>query len=406
MLYYGAPEAIIYLTTLHFGSTYSKMQGYIPRKIESEVLSRLSTNPATALLGPRQCGKSTLAKELLKRFPGSVYLDLENTADLNKLSDPPLFFESNSERLVCIDEIQRKPELFPVFRSILDTGGRNGQLLLLGSASRDLIRQSSETLAGRISYVELTPFLLDEAGTSISEFWLRGGFPRSLLAGSDAIGSRWRTDFIRTFLERDIPQLGFAIPAESMRHLWTMCAHTHGQLLNASKIGESLGVSHHTIRKYIEILEQTFLLRSLKPYLPNTGKRLTKSSKIYIRDTGLLHALLDIETWNDLLGHPVRGASWEGMVIENIVAAMPGYRYSFYRTSSGAEVDLVLEKGRRRFVIECKASTAPAPGSGFWNALEDIEPEKTWIAAPVDEAYSIKKSVIVAPLAAIIEDLK
>ena len=381
------------------------MQNYINRLIYPIIKKRLSTNPAVALLGPRQCGKSTLAKEIIRNYPGSIYLDLENQADVNKLKDPQLFFSANSKKLICLDEIQRIPDLFPELRSILDKNNRNGQLLVLGSASRELIRQSSETLAGRISYCELTPFLFNEIKGNSDIYWLKGGFPRSYLAETDEISFQWRTDFIATFLERDIPQMGFSIPARSIRNLWTMCAHNHGQLLNASRIGESLGVTHHTVKRYIDILEQTFLVRSLAPYLKNTSKRLVKSHKIYIRDTGILHALLDIETFNGLLGHPIAGSSWEGMVIENIISAATGFRPYFYRTSSGTEIDLVLEKGRRILAIECKTSTAPDLTAGFWNAIDELKPEKTWIAAPVDSAYDIKKNIRVTSLNNLIDEI-
>ena len=382
------------------------MQEYINRLISPIIKKRLSTNPAVALLGPRQCGKSTLAKQIIRNYPGSIYLDLENPSDLNKLKNPNLFFSSNAKNLICLDEIQRIPDLFSELRSILDKNNRNGQLLILGSASRELIRQSSETLAGRISYCELTPFLFNETNGQTDKYWLKGGFPRSYLAKNNETSFQWRSDFITTFLERDISQLGFLIPSKSIRNLWTMCAHNHGQLLNASKIGESLGVTHHTVKRYIDILEQTFLVRSLPPYLKNTGKRLTKSHKIYIRDTGILHALLEIETFNDLLGHPILGSSWEGMVIENIISAATGFRPYFYRTSTGSEIDLVLEKGNRIFAIECKTSTAPDLTAGFWNAINDLKPEKTWIAAPADSAYDLKKNITVTPLNNLIHEIK
>ncbi len=387
------------------------MQRYYPRYLEKEIVQRLKSNPIVALLGPRQCGKSTLAEQVISGFPASIYLDLENPADLRKLDDPLLFFRANENNLICIDEIQRRPDLFPVLRSIVDRGKDNTRMLILGSASRDLIRQSSETLAGRISYLELTPFLAEEilrepASCELNRYWIRGGFPRSILAESDTVSFQWRLDFIRTYLERDIPMLGISIPSLSLRRLWTMCAHYNGQILNASRIGESLGISHHTVRHYLDILEQTFLIRLLPPLETNRKKRIVKSPKLYIRDTGLLHALLDIEKFNDLLGHPVLGSSWEGLVIDNAIALLPRHRASFYRTSSGTEIDLVLEKGKRRIAIECKASSAPDLPRGFWNALEDLKPDHTWVVAPIEDSYLIKEGVEVMGMSVLMDRLR
>jgi predicted AAA+ superfamily ATPase len=375
------------------------MQGYRKRILTADIFRRLKYMPAVALLGPRQCGKSTLAKHIIKQMDNAIYLDLERTSERNKLRDPEAFFSLNKGGLICLDEIQRVPELFPSLRSVLDEEERNGQLFMLGSASRDLIQQSSETLAGRISYLELTPFQLDEVGQeSLWELWLKGGFPRSFLEAVE-VSYEWRQDFIRTFLERDIPQLGFRIPARSMERLWRMCAHGHGQTLNASKIGASLGVSHHTVRSYIDILAETFLMRILPPYESNLKKRLVKSPKIYIRDTGLLHALLDIRTQNDLLGHPVYGASWEGFVLESIISRTPDWRHSFYRTATGVELDLILEKGLRTIAIECKVATAPKPTKGFWQAIKDLSITEAYMVAPIDDAYPIERGVMVASVA-------
>lgn len=377
----------------------------IERRLRAKVQAWLGRFPAVALLGPRQCGKSTLAKEILGGFPGAVYLDLERPKDRAKLSDAESFFELHAGRLVCLDEIQRTPELFPALRGILDERGKNGQLLLLGSASRELLRQSSETLAGRIGYLELTPFLLSEVAPDprdalLRRLWLRGGFPRSFLAGSDRDSFEWRQEFIRSFLERDMPQLGIGIPAESLRRFWAMCAHSHGQLWNSSKIGEALGVSHTTARSYLDLLSKTFLLRILPPHEPNLKKRLVRTPKVYLRDTGLLHALLDQASFDELLGHPAYGFSWEGLVIEEVLAAFGSdWRPSFYRTPKGAELDLVLERGRRRVAIECKASQAPGVAKGFWIAMEDLKVERAWVVAPVKEAYPLAKNVSVTPLA-------
>ncbi|MEN8141627.1 MAG: ATP-binding protein [Thermodesulfobacteriota bacterium] len=381
------------------------MQTFKERQLTARLKQRLADMPAVALLGPRQCGKSTLSHHLVAELGNALYLDLEKNSDLNKLRDIEAFFRLNRGKLICLDEIQRVPDLFPALRSIIDEEGRNGQLLMLGSASRDLVAQSSESLAGRISYLELTPFRYDELGyDELDTLWLQGGFPRSFLAGEEA-SFDWRLDFIRTFLERDIPQLGFQIPARSMERLWRMCAHNHGQLLNLSKIGGSLGISHHTVRSYIDILAETFLVRILQPFAANTKKRLVKSPKIYIRDSGLLHGLLDIENHNDLLGHPVYGQSWEGLVVEAVCSATPRWRHSFYRTASGVEIDLILEKGRKRIIVECKSASAPKPTRGFWQALADLTPDAAYIVAPVNESYPIEKGVMVVTLGDLLRQL-
>jgi predicted AAA+ superfamily ATPase len=382
------------------------MQTYIKRSLTNSILARLQQMPAVALLGPRQCGKSTLAKHLISPMANGLYLDLEKSSDLNKLRDPETFFSHNRDKLICLDEIQRVPELFSFLRSTIDEENRHGRFLMLGSASRDLIQQSSESLAGRIAYLEMTPFQLGEVGDpTLRTLWLQGGFPRSFLTDLEA-SHAWRIDFIRTFLERDIPQLGFAIPAQSMERLWRMCAHSHGQTLNASKIGGSLGTSHHTVHRYIDILAATFLLRILPPYEANIKKRLIKSPKIYLRDSGLLHALLDIETQNDLLGHPILGASWEGFVLENIITATPDWRHFFYRTATGVELDLIMEKGLRRIALECKASIAPKPSKGFWQALDDLAITEAWIIAPINGTYPIEKNVNVGAIANFLRDIK
>lgn len=387
------------------------MHGTVPRILRRSLTRSLSDFPAVALLGPRQSGKTTLASEIVGHRPGAVYLDLELPSDLRKLDDPELYFRTQRAHregaFFCLDEIQRVPELFPLLRSLIDEEGRNGQFLLLGSASRELIRQTSESLAGRIRFHELTPFLASEVGTGnlagLTRYWLRGGFPRSYLADSDESSYVWRESFVRTFLERDIPQLGFDVPPGTVRRLWRMLAHQHGQVLNSSSLGVSLGLSHTTVRSYVDLLSQTFMIRLLEPLEANVKKRLVKSPKVYLRDSGILHALLEIETHDDLLGHPVAGPSWEGMVIENAIAAMPGWRPSFYRTSNGTEVDLVLSRGRRRIVVECKASAAPTVGRGFWNVLEDVEADEAFVVAPVDEAYPLRENVQVVPLSRFVQ---
>lgn len=381
------------------------MQEYIKRTAYARIHDLLQDYPAVALLGPRQCGKTTLALELVKRYEKSAYLDLEKPSDRRKLHDPEAFFQLHKNRLLCLDEIQRAPEIFQVLRSIIDDDRRAGRFLILGSASRDLIRQSSETLAGRIAFQALTPFLLSEVSavtkvrdSSARRLWLRGGFPPSFLSPSEESSLLWRENFVQTFLERDIPQLGFNISAQTLRRLWQMLAHTHGQQLNSSRLGEALGVSHTTMRSYIDLLTQTFVVRTVLPFYVNIKKRLVKSPKVYVRDSGLLHALLEIETHENLLGHPVYGASWEGFVIENIISELSRWQPFYFKTAAGAEIDLVLVKGRRLVAVECKSSSAPEVTKGFWNALKDLGTKEAWVIAPVKESYPIEKNVQVARL--------
>ena len=382
------------------------MQTYIPRLIQAHIKELLVDFPVVAILGPRQCGKSTLARIMVPQYKNSVYLDLERPSDVRKLQDAERYFNMHKDNLLCLDEIQRVPDIFPVMRSIVDEHKKKGHFLILGSASRDLIKQSSESLAGRIAYRELTPFLYSElfppsktaSGNGLEKLWLRGGFPESFLARTNGVSTQWRENFIRTFLERDIPQLGFQIPAQAMQRLWRMIAHNHGQILNSSRLGQSLGISHTTARSYIDLLSQTFMVRILSPYIPNVKKRLIKSPKVYIRDSGILHALLEIETMDHLLGHPVYGFSWEGFVIENILSCLPDWRAAFYRTSSGNEIDLIIEKGKKRHAIECKASSAPSVSKGLDVALQELHIDQAWIIAPVDEAYPISKHITVSSL--------
>ncbi|MBI3800267.1 MAG: ATP-binding protein [Deltaproteobacteria bacterium] len=390
----------------------------IQRALTGKIRRWLTQFPAVGLLGPRQCGKSTLAKQLLAEIPQAVYLDLERPADLNRLRDPEAFFAAHANELVCLDEIQRQPELFPFLRSILDERGRNGHLLVLGSASPQMLKQSSETLAGRIGYLELTPFLLteiteDQPNTQVLQelrvmrrHWLRGGFPRSYLASSEKTSHEWREAFIRTFLEQDVRQLGVSIPQGTLRRFWQMCAHSHGQLWNASKLAQSLGVSQPTVQSYLGILQGAFMIRVLPSFAANLQKRLVKAPKVYVRDPGILHALLRLEDEDDLLGHPTYGSSWEGYVVEQVLGYVGAeWEASFYRTSAGAECDLILQKGRRLLAIECKVSTAPEPTRGFWNALEDLTPEQAWVVAPVEAAYPIQHNVTVTPLFALLQTL-
>ena len=377
------------------------MQKYIQRHTENIVEQYLTIFPAVVILGARQCGKSTLIKEMAKKMASFLYLDLQDINDLNKLTEPALFFEANKEATICLDEIQLLPNLFSVLRSEIDRNRRNGRFILLGSASRDLIQKTSESLAGRVGFIELSPFSITELNNvnyNINSHWFRGGFPESYLAASDNNAMVWMENFIRTFVERDIPQLGFQIPALQLRRFFTLCAHNHGQLLNASKFGEALHLTHPTTKRYADLFEQTFLMRSLKPFERNIKKRLVKSSKLYIRDSGMLHRLLQIQDFNGLMGNPIFGSSWEGFVIENIIATFPDFSYYFYRTSSGNEVDLVIETSSKLFVVECKASAAPQLTKGNWSAIEDLQPDKSFVIAPVSSSYPIMKNVFVTNL--------
>lgn len=374
----------------------------IDRLLYNKIIEFQEIFPVVAILGPRQCGKSTLAKMVISSDDSFVYLDLEKQSDLNKLNDPELFFNNNRDKNICIDEIQLKPDLFRAMRPAVDDERKNGKFLILGSASRDLLKQSSETLAGRIGYLELTPFgayeLKSTAGFSLNRHWLRGGFPQSYLQRSDKASNSWRENFIRTFVERDVPQLGMNIPSITSRRLLSMCAHNQGQLLNSSRLGESMGTSYHTVQKYLDLLEQLFILRSLQPYTPNIRKRVVKSPKIYIRDSGILHAMLNIDEMNALMGHPVFGPSWEGYCIENILTQLQGWQPYFYRSSSGNEIDLLLEKGDRKVAVEFKTATAPKPTRGLYQALNDLGIEEAWIIAQTEDSYPFNDRVHISSL--------
>jgi hypothetical protein len=387
------------------------MHDLIRRQLESTVLQHLGVFPAVAVLGPRQCGKSTLVKMLAESMNPFVYLDLQNYEDLNKLTEPNLFFEANHEAIICLDEVQLVPHLFSVLRSAIDKSRRNGKFIILGSASQALLQKSSESLAGRIGLTELSPFLINEVnnepGYTLQRYWLRGGFPESYLGKTDSDSMLWLENFIRTYIERDIPQLGFQIPALQLRRLLLMCAHNQGALLNASKLGESLGLTHPTVRRYIDLLEQTYILRTLQPYEANLKKRLVKSPKVYVRDTGILNRLLQIPDYNSLMGNPVFGVSWEALVIENCIENMPEWTPGFYRTATGNEIDLILVRGNRKIAIECKASAAPQLTKGNYNALADINPDHTFIIAPVKgSAYQLNNGILVAGIEEAINRLK
>ncbi|WP_147114275.1 ATP-binding protein [Tateyamaria sp. syn59] len=350
----------------------------IDRFHHTSLQKTLASQAGVVLLGPRQVGKTTLAQDIADTRD-AVYLDLERSADRQVLEEPDLYLDEQMGRLVIIDEVQLMPGLFGALRGQIDrrrrAGHRTGQFLLLGSASNTLLQQSAESLAGRVSYHELTPFTLDETGAdSLSTLWLRGGFPDSYLADTNTISLAWRTDFIRTYLERDIPSFGLRIPSETLRRFWTMLAHEQGGLLNAARLAAGLGVSGQSVARYLDLLVDLMLVRRLPPWHANEGKRLVKSPKVYIRDAGLTHALLGIDRTEALLGHPVVGGSWEGFCIENLIAAAPrGTEASFYRSSAGAEIDLILTlPSGALWAIEIKRTTSPKVTRGFHIAADDL----------------------------------
>ena len=362
--------------------------------------------PVVALLGPRQVGKTTLALEIAgKRLEKKwTYLDLELESDLSKLTDAESYLKGFEGRLLIIDEVQRRPELFPLLRGLVDARKRKGektaQFLLLGSASRDLLYQSSESLAGRIRYLELSPFKVwelhqhDPLGFNVNKLWFRGGFPDSYLAASDEDSWEWRNDFIATYVERDLPGMGPKIPSARMKIFWTMLAHFHGQQIVYSSLGKSLEVSHTTIKTYLDILTDFYMVRQIQPWSGNTKKRLVKSPKIYLRDTGLLHKLLNIPSYESLLGNPMIGASWEGFVAENIILQLTDqWRYSYYRSSTQAEIDLVLEgPDDEVWAIEIKRSAAPQISRGFHTAAEDIKATRKFVVYPGSERFPMGQS--------------
>ncbi len=366
---------------------------------------RLQHYPAVALLGPRQVGKTTLARAVAARYPQAMLLDLERESDRAALGQPELFFAAHRDRLLILDEVQLMPGLFAALRPEIDADRRPGRFLLLGSASGDLLRQSGESLAGRVSYLELTPLLAAElqiedlAGLQL--LWQRGGFPLSYLAPDEDASYVWRQDFIRTFLQRDLADMGVRVAAEAMRRFWQMLAHLQGQLFNASQLGLSLGgASHTTATRYLDVLVDAMMVRRLQPHLANVGKRLVKSPKVYLRDSGMLHALLGLATVQDLQGHPIAGASWEGFVVEQVAASLPvDAQLSFYRTAAGTELDLVIEHRSRKVGVEIKFSSAPKPTKGFWQALQDLQIDRAYVIAPVARRYPLAEGVEVLPVA-------
>ena len=372
----------------------------ISRRLLSALASALDEVSVVALLGPRQVGKTTLALDLAKERP-AVYLDLESEADRAKLSEPELYLAQHADRLVILDEIQRTPQLFSSLRGLIDAGRRRGQgkgrFLVLGSASIDLLKQSSETLAGRIRYLELAPLDAGEVGRDrLDALWLRGGFPDSLLAESDAASLRWRVDFIRTYLERDIPQLGPRIPAETLRRFWTMLAHQQGGLLNAAALARALAVDGKTVASYLDLLVDLLLVRRLAPWHGNVRKRLVKSPKVYVRDSGLVHALLGVGDREALLAHPVAGGSWEGLAIESLIGAAPnGTEPFFFRTAAGAEIDLLLKlPGQRQpWAIEIKRGLAPKIERGFHLACDDVRAARRLVVYGGAERFPLAENV-------------
>lgn len=374
----------------------------IDRRLSIKIIDDLKRSPSVALIGPRQVGKTTLALNISESVP-SIYVDLEDRLDLEKVRDISTFHAQNADKLIILDEIQRLPEVFAQLRSIVDKerrkGNKAGQFLFLGSASIDLLQQSSESLAGRIAYLELHPVDFLECkgqGTDeMNQLWLRGGFPESLLAGSDKDSINWRRDFIRTYLERDIPMLGPRIPAETLERFWMMLAHNQGTVINAAQLARNMEVSGVTVGRYLDLLVDLLLVRRLRPWTSNIGKRLVRSPKVYVRDSGITHALLNIAEYNNLLGHPVVGGSWEGFVIENLLSVAPSHvQPYFYRTSGGAEIDLVLEfSGAEKWAIEIKRSSAPTLSKGFYIACDDIKADRRYIVYSGQESFSHSNGV-------------
>lgn len=377
----------------------------INRQLSHLLSEELRHSPAVALLGPRQVGKTTLALAVAKKTP-HVYLDLESERDRGKLAQAEAYLETHLDKLVILDEVHRAPGLFPVLRGLIDKARRSGdaagRYLLLGSASLDVLQQSGETLAGRIAYLELGPFnILEASAENANQLWVRGGFPESLNANSDARSLRWRENFIRTYLERDIPQFGPRISAEMLRRFWTMLAHHQSGLLNVAQLARNLGVDAKTAHSYIDLMCDLLLVRRLQPWHTNISKRLVKAPKVYVRDSGLVNALLGIETLEELLSHMVVGASWEGFCIENILACVPpsatGY---FYRTSAGAEIDLLLSwPNSELWAIEIKRSTSPKVERGFHSACNDINPTHKWVVYPGQESYPLGNDIHTTSLA-------
>ncbi|HTN38582.1 MAG TPA: ATP-binding protein [Arachidicoccus sp.] len=382
--------------------------------MEEHLLSALKRSSTVALMGPRQVGKTTLALNLNEEN-NWVYLDLENPLDLAKISDIILFHRENTDKLIVLDEVQKKPDIFSPIRGIVDQerrkGKKNGIFLFLGSASMELLRQSGESLAGRITYLELFGIdaleIMENQDVSIYDLWLRGGFPNSLLAASEKDSILWRRDFIKTYLERDIPQLGPRIPAQTLERFWTMLAHNQGGVLNASQLSRNLEVSSVTINTYLDLMVDLLLVRRLKPWTSNIGKRLVRAPKVYVRDSGMVHALLNINNTNDILGHPVVGGSWEGFIIENILSVVQTWAQPYYyRAINGDEIDLILEFAPNDiWAIEIKRSTAPALSSGFYKACTDINAQRKFVVYGGDDSFKMKDDITAISLRGIMTEI-
>ena len=376
------------------------------RQSQQKLIQRLQQFPAVGLLGPRQVGKTTLAFAQKALYPDALYLDLELPSAQRQMDDPEAFLMSHAQQLVILDEVQRMPGLFGILRGVIDQrrrmGQASGQFLLLGSATGVLMQQSSESLAGRVAYVELPPLQAPEIFThqpsvaDLNALWVRGGFPMSWLAPSDADSMTWREVFMATYLEKDIPALGPRIPATTLRRLWTMLAHHQGELLDLSKLAAALAISGQPVSRYIDLLCDLMLVRRLPAWHGNVGKRLVRSPKVYVRDSGLVHALLGLPNLDAVLGHPIAGSSWEGFVMEQLINAAPQAQACFYRTSNGAEVDLVLTfRNQQTWVIEIKRSSAPTVSRGFYQAATDLGAVRKLLVAPVAQPFPLKDGIVV-----------
>lgn len=362
-----------------------------------QIKDSFQVHPVTALLGPRQCGKTTLARFISDREPSTIF-DLEDPVDARRLSAPMQALQDLGG-LVIIDEVQRKPELFELLRVLVDRPGRDTRFLLLGSASTRLVKGVSESLAGRIGFVDLAGFQLWEAGVRHRDrLWIRGGFPRAFLAGSDSASIQWRENFTRTFLERDIPQLGISIPAETLRRFWTMVAHYHGQVWNAAEFARALGTAENTARRYLDILAGSYMIRVLPPWFENLKKRQVKAPKVYIRDSGMTHSLLQIRTLSELQGHPKIGASWEGFALEHIIQRFRAADACFWATHAGAELDLMLTIAGKRHGFECKYADAPGRTRSMHIAIKDLGLEHLWVIYPGDQRYDLDGRITALPL--------